>query len=211
MEASGLSAAQPLLILVVGIPGSGKSFFGRQFSENYKFFYIDSGRYKSELEVLNSASQEDINTVANKLVNATYEQALKCFKHIVIEGQFNTAKEREEVLSKARKAGFGTLIVWVQTDEDSARSRALNRDRRRADDKYSVQINQDEFDDLVKVFQIPNPKKETFVVVSGKHDFKSQSVIVLKKIASMYVKGMNSVNQDESSSPATITARRILR
>lgn len=210
MEVSGLSAAQPLLILVVGTPGSGKSFFGRQFAENYKFFYIDSGRYESELEGLHSSNKE-ISTVAKKLVTATYEQALKCFKHIVLEGQFNTLKEREEVLSKARKAGFGTLIVWVQTDEDTARSRALNRDRRRADDKYSLEINEEEFYATVKVFQNPSPKKEVFVVVSGKHDFKSQGVVVLKKIASMYVKGINTPKQGPSNNPAATMVRRILR
>lgn len=210
IEVSGLSAAQPLLILVVGTPGSGKSFFGRQFAENYKFFYIDSGRYESELEGLHSSNQE-ISAVARKLVGATYEQALKCFKHIVLEGQFNTLKERDEVLSKARKAGFGTLIVWVQTDEDTAKSRALNRDRRRADDKYSLEINQDEFDDMVKGFQNPNPKKEVFVVVSGKHDFKSQGVVVLKKIASMYVKGITPPKPGPSNNPAATMVRRILR
>lgn len=210
MEASGLSAAQPLLVLVVGIPGSGKSFFGRQFAESYKFFYIDSGRYESELEGLHSSNQE-ISAAAKKLVNATYEQALKCFKHIVLEGHFSTPKEREEMLSKARKAGFGTLIVWVQTDEETAQARALNRDRRRADDKYSLEINQDEFDEASRKFQNPNPKKEVFVVVSGKHDFKSQGVVVLKKIASMYVKGMGTPKLPTSSNPAATTVRRILR
>jgi predicted kinase len=210
MEASGLSAAQPLLILVVGIPGSGKSFFARQFAESYKFFYIDSGRYESELEGLHSSNQE-ISEVAKKLANATYEQALKCFKHIVLEGSFNSAREREDMLSKAKKAGFGTLIAWVQTDEETAQARALNRDRRRADDKNSLEINQDEFNHIAKSFQNPNPKKEVFVVVSGKHDFKSQSVVVLKKIASMYVKGINAPKQGSSNNPAATMVRRILR
>jgi dephospho-CoA kinase len=49
-NSGGLNIDKPLLILVVGNPGSGKSFFARQFSESYKFFYIDTGRYESELE-----------------------------------------------------------------------------------------------------------------------------------------------------------------
>lgn len=205
MESSGLSAAQPLLVLVVGIPGSGKSFFARQFSESYKFFYIDSGRYESELESL-QLSHEEISTVAKKLVNSTYEQALKSFRHIVLEGPFGSEKERDEVLSKAKKAGFGTLVVWVQTDDQTAGYRALNRDRRRADDKYSLQLSEEEFGAAKKSFQKPNPKRETLVVVSGKHDFKSQGVIVLKKIASLYVKGIG----QPTASPQT-SARTILR
>lgn len=211
MGTSGLSAAQPLLVLVVGIPGSGKSFFARQFADSYKFFYIDSGRYEAELDALGS-SNKDIYNVSKRLVNVTYEQALKCFRHIVLEGPFNTVKEREEILNKARKAGFGTLIVWVQADEDTSRARALNRDRRRADDKYSLDISQDEFDEINKKFQNPNPKKELFVVVSGKHDFKSQGVVVLKKIAGMYVEGIDGSQKPiKSSGSNTVMARRILR
>ena len=207
METSGLSAAQPLLILVVGIPSSGKTFFARQFSDTYKFFYIDNGRNEVELEAL-SNSFDDISIVANKITNNTLEQALKCYKHVMLEGSYYSLKERREIISKAKKAGFGTLIVWVQTDEATAEHRALNRDRRRADDKYSLQINKEQFDNLNKSFQKLDPKNESFVVVSGKHDFKSQSVILLKKIASMYVNNLNISGNSQTSPPTTKTILR---
>lgn len=188
MEKAGLSGMQPLLVLVVGIPGSGKSFFARQFADSYRFFNIDVGRYEGQLEGLKPSNKE-VTELAKRLTDSTFEQALKSFKHIVLEGPFNSAKEREAVLRKATKAGFGTLIVWVQTDEETAEARALNRDRRRPDDKNSLNLSRAELDVLTKSFQKPNPKKENFVVISGKHDFKSQGVIVLKKIAGMYVSG----------------------
>jgi predicted kinase len=190
MESFGLSASQPLLILVVGIPGSGKSFFARQFAENYRFFCIDTGRYESELAGLHSSNQE-IMLTAKKLANATFEEALKTFKHIVLEGSFNSLKEREAISNKARKAGFGVLVVWVQTDLETAEQRATNRDRRRADDKFSLSLSSEEFSSLCKSFEKPVAKNEVFVVVSGKHDFKGQAVIVLKKIAGMYVKNIS--------------------
>jgi predicted kinase len=190
METSGLSASQPLLILVVGIPGSGKSFFARQFAEKYKFFCIDTGRYESELAGLHS-SNKDVMLIAKKLANATFEEALKSFKHIVLEGSFNTKREREVIVNKAKKAGFEALVVWTQTDLETAEMRATNRDRRRADDKFSLSLSPQEFGSLCRSFEKPVSAKENFVVVSGKHDFKSQSVIVLKKIAGMYVGNMN--------------------
>ncbi len=205
MESSSLSATQPLFVLVVGLPGSGKTFFARQFAESYKFFYIDSGRIESELESI-SNSHKDIRDISNKIVSNTLEQALKVYRHIIVEGQFGSEVERSELLSMATKAGFGTLVVWVQTDEETAEYRALNRDRRRPDDKYSLKLNEDEFLQIKKKFQKLNTKKETFVVVSGKHDFKSQGVVVLKKIASMYVRGM-----DQSGKPNSPQARTIIR
>lgn len=207
MENTGLSAAQPLLILVVGIPGSGKSFFARQFSDSYRFFYIDNGRNELELEVL-SESFDDITAVAKRITVNTLDQALKCYKHIMLEGSFYSYKDRKEVIEKAHKAGFGTLTVWVQTDESTAEHRALNRDRRRADDKYSLQLSKEQFDNLTNSFVKLDPKKESFVVVSGKHDFKSQSVILLKKLASLYVNNLNKITSSSSSSPSSKTILR---
>jgi predicted kinase len=208
LSSATLSASQPLLILVVGTPGSGKSFFARQFAEDYRFFYIDTGRYESELEGLGASNQE-VTKLAKNLATATYEQALKSFKHIVFEGPFNSGREREMVIGKAKKAGFGVLTVWVQTDLETAQERSLNRDRRRQDDKYSLNLTKEEFENLSRAFEKPNPAKEICVVVSGKHDFKSQSVIILKKIAGLYVKSFTegtsrTANLPDSPAPKTI-------
>ncbi len=204
MEKAGLSGMQPLLILVVGTPGSGKSFFARQFADSYRFFYIDVGRYESQLDGLKSSNKE-VTELAKRLADSTLDQALKCFKHVVVEGPFDSFKEREAVISKASKAGFGTLVVWVQTDEQTAEARALNRDRRRADDRNSLNLSRTELDILTKSFQKPDSKKESFVVVSGKHDFKSQGVIVLKKIAGMYVSAAQDQNAQASAQTHSTT------
>jgi len=209
MERAGLAGMQPLLLLVVGTPGSGKSFFARQFADSYRFFYIDVGRYEGELEGLKSSNQE-VTNLAKKIASGTFEHALKSFKHIILEGPFNSAREREEIVSRAAKAGFGTLVVWVQTDIETSADRALNRDRRRADDRSALSLSQTEFDKLVKTFQKPNPKKDIFVVISGKHDFKSQGVIVLKKIAAMYVNGAQN-STDKPVKPSTPPIRPIIR
>lgn len=187
MDSSSLGALKPLLVLVIGLPGSGKSFFARQFAENYKFFYIDIGRFEGELEDL-GLDRKVISSLAKKLAGATFEEALKSFKHIVLEGAFGSSKEREVFLKKARNSGFETLVVWVQTDTETAAERALKRDKRRQDDKNSMSINDEEFKQEMVNFEKPNPAKESIVVISGKHDFKSQDLIVLKKIAGVYVK-----------------------
>ncbi len=187
MDSSTLGALKPLLVLVIGLPGSGKSFFARQFAEHYKFFYIDSGRYEGELEDL-GLEKKVIANLAKKLAVATFGEALKSFKHIVLEGSFSSAREREALLRKAQQAGFEALVVWVQTDTETAAERALKRDRRRQDDKNSMSIDDQEFKAQMMSFEKPNPAKEPTVVVSGKHDFRSQDLIVLKKIAAVYVK-----------------------
>ncbi|MDQ5913488.1 MAG: hypothetical protein QG623_106 [Patescibacteria group bacterium] len=213
MERSGLSGAQPLFVLVVGTPGSGKSFFARQFADSYRFFYVETGRFENIVSTLSSSNKEVIAT-AKLITDAILDQALRSFKHIILEGPYYSARDREEILSRARKAGFGTLIVWVQTDLETSEYRALNRDRRRVDDKYSLSFSQAEFAQMTRAFQKPNSNKDNLVVVSGKHDFKSQGVIVLKKIAGMYVNGATEsvgVTNNSGTTPKRVVTRPVIR
>lgn len=210
MKRSGLSGAQPLFILVVGVPGSGRSFFARQFADSYKFFYVDTGRYESIVSSL-GVSNVEVHSAVAQITDANLDQALRSFKHIIMEGPYYSAKDRDEILNRAQKAGFGTLIVWVQTDLETSEYRVLNRDRRRVDDKYSLSLSRVEFKAAVKSFQNPNLNKENVVVVSGKHDFKSQGVIVLKKIAGMYVNGATNSQEVENTQKPSRPSRPIIR
>lgn len=211
MEAAQLTSLQPLLLLVVGVPGSGKSYFARQFAESYKFFYINAGRYSVEIEA-SLGSTKEAERLGKNLALATFGQTLGSFKHVVLEGPFDMARERESIINTAKKAGFKVLTVWVQTDEETCYGRAMNRDRRRADDRSSLNLTRDEMDEAVGRFQKPNPSKENTVVISGKHGFKSQGVSVLKKIAGMYVPKPSvegSVQSNVQSSPARPATKKI--
>jgi predicted kinase len=209
MDTAGLTAQQPLLILVIGIPGSGKSYFARKFTEAYKFFYVNTERYAYELSL--KIDTDQAKEVAKKLSLATLEQTFGSFKHMILEGPFDTLKERLEIADMAKLAGFKLLVVWVQTDEETALTRTMNRDRRRADDRHALMIDQEGFNELNSKFEQPVVGRENFVVISGKHNFDSQGLVVLKKIASVYVAGMktsaNSVNaqaMEQRSGPRKI-------
>lgn len=212
MQSKSLNNSQPLFVIVIGVPGSGKSFFARQFAEQYKFFYIDTGRYEVELDAM-SDETAPMPELAKKLAVATFEEAIKSFKHIILEGSFGTFKEREKLIYEAKSAGFAILTVWVQTDLDTAEERALNRDRRRADDRNSVNITSEQFDHNISNFQKPVAGKETFVVISGKHSFRSQSLVVLKKIAALLIPSAarSTISPSPSNSTATQAHNRILR
>ncbi len=189
MDAAGLTAQQPLLILVIGIPGSGKSHFARNFASQYKFFYVNTERYAHELGAkLPTTESADL---AKKLALATLEQTFGSFKHMILEGPFNTLKERLEIADMAKMAGFKLLVVWVQTDLQTSQGRALNRDRRKTDDRHSLTLDVDSFLKVSEGFERPVVGRENFVVISGKHNFDSQGLSVIKKIASIYVGALN--------------------
>ncbi len=179
-----LQLTPPLLIITMGYPGAGKTFFARQFAELYGLARVSEDRIRYELfeePLFNKDESEIISRVSESML----EEIMKTERTIVYEGSFLTLKERKRVYQLANKAEYRTLTVWLQTDVETSAQRAMNRDRRNIDSKYSFSIDKATFESLKNQLERPQ-ENETAVVISGKHAFKSQCLTVLRKIASLY-------------------------
>jgi predicted kinase len=153
-----LSLAKPHLIVMVGIPGSGKSFFAEKFTDTFGAPYVSLDRITALVE-------GDTNAV----ITLQLGELLKTNQLIVLDGDSSTKTDRMALAKKARDAGYEILFVWVQTDEATARSRKKH---------YSSE----EYDKQLKYFT-PLAASEKPLVVSGKHTYASQAKVVLKKLS----------------------------
>lgn len=165
-----LSLSQPHVIIMVGLPGSGKSFFAEKFADTFHAPYIS----QSTIATLTGAT----DAAATQVVYMQTEQLLKTGKSIIIDGASDTRTERMELAKRARKAGYETLFVWVQTDPITAKSRSTKPNK----DKQSPVLASDEHDRRVKRFT-PLNAIEKPIVISGKHTYASQAKVVLKKLS----------------------------
>jgi hypothetical protein len=154
-----LRLARPRAIMMVGIPGSGKSFFAAQFAELFQAPYIDS----LALEALAQDS-----AAAGTLISLVMGEVSKCGQTFVFEGNSDSRARRTEFFKWARSKGFQPLLIWVQTDKATSLSRTLK----------GGSLDRTEFADYVRDFSPPHPD-ERAIVVSGKHTFKSQLKVVL--------------------------------
>lgn len=163
-----LSPASPHAIIMVGIPGSGKSAFAERFAETFRSPILNRLKLQKDLQLDNE--QADV------LAEIMLAEFLKTNKTIVVEGGLDTKEERETLSKYLQKNGFRPLIVWVQTDTTEA--------MRRASKPYpqGSGISADDFDAIINQFE-PPADKEKPVVISGKHTYTSQLRIVLKQIA----------------------------
>lgn len=109
-------------------------------------------------------------------MNLMLAEYLKTKRTIVIEGQLDRRANRAELVKVLNKAGYKSLLVWVQTDANEA--------HRRATKKYpkGSGLDSDEFNELLQQFQPPLPQEKP-VVISGKHTYTTQVKIVLKQLA----------------------------
>ncbi len=156
-----LKLNRPYMILLVGIPGSGKTFFGKKFASTFNASFVESQFYKN-LARDEASGAKIVNDVISKIISSKLP--------IVIEGFGHTKRERKELMKFAEKNNHKPLFVWVQTDPVAAADRVAKR------------TTNEEFQKMANKFQ-PLGKEEPHVVISGKHTYQTQVRAVLRKIA----------------------------
>lgn len=176
---SKLSTTKPVLIMVYGIPGAGKTHFSGQLAESMGAAHVQADRIRSELfEKPRYDKQED--EVVIRLMEYMAEEFLKAGVNVIYDVNAGRLVQRRTLRDVTRKIKGQTMLVWLQIDAESAFLRISKRDRRRNDDKYARPYTKAEF--KLAIGNMQPPKNEDYVVVSGKHPFTMQRGVIAKKL-----------------------------
>jgi predicted kinase len=159
-----LQLEKPHAIIVIGLQGSGKSFFASKFADTFNAPFFDQSFF--------AKSARD-TAAASELMDNALKQVVKTGRSVVIELSLATRTERSELSSQLRASGYVPLYVWAQVDADTAMARASK----------TSGVGQDEYRDRMKRFSPPHPTEKA-LVISGKHTFATQAKAVLKKLSS---------------------------
>ncbi|HUS26552.1 MAG TPA: ATP-binding protein [Nevskiaceae bacterium] len=170
---------QPMLILLYGFPGSGKTYFARQLSDHLQTAHVQEDRIRGELFEQPRYDKEE-NEVVTHLMDYMTEEFLNAGVSVIYDVNAMRLGQRRTLRDMARKAHAEPVLVWLQIDLESAWVRASKRDRRKADDKYAAPMDQAMYERVVGGMQ--NPKEEDYVVVSGKHSFPTQLSAIMKRL-----------------------------
>lgn len=154
-----LHLSRPFAIMMVGLPGSGKSFFASQFAEMFHTPYIDT-------LVLEKLSRD--SDAAGELIGVVLGQIATTKQSFVFEGNSDSRTHRTEFAKWARGKGYEPLFVWVQTDPRTALKRTLK----------NGSLNRESFEAIVRGFSAPHPDEKP-VVISGRHTYASQARVIL--------------------------------
>lgn len=148
---------------MVGIPGSGKSFFAHKFAETFHAPYLD----QSTIEAVVADPQKTA-----ELTDHFLRELVKTNQSIILEVECDTRQARTQLAKNLRSAGYTPLFVWVQVDAATARLRS----------QKARKMTKEQFDQRLKRFSSPHPT-ENPLVISGKHTYASQATLVLKKLS----------------------------
>jgi predicted kinase len=165
-----LSLSRPHMIIMVGVPGSGKSFFAEKFASTFSAPYVCREKIVARL----GQDTKEIELVAQDQL----EELLKTQASVIVDGLADTRATRGELASKARRAGYDTLLIWVQTDTATAKGRSA---KRTGEGTHRI-LTTEEYDQTAKRF-VPPATVEKPVVISGKHTYATQAKVILKKLS----------------------------
>jgi predicted kinase len=175
-----ITPVKPLLLQLYGYPGAGKTYFARQFCDQFQAAHVQDDRIRYELfEEPRYDKQE--NEVIAQLMDYMTSEFLNAGISVVYDTNAMRLGQRHSLREAARRAKAQPLLIWLQVDPESAFQRTTRRDRRRSDDKYAANIDRATFEGIAGRMQNPQTT-EDYVVVSGKHVFKTQMSAVVKKL-----------------------------
>jgi predicted kinase len=166
--------------MLYGYPGAGKSYFARQLSERLQAAHVQDGRIRNELFEQPRYDRQE-NEAITHLMDYMAEQFLGAGVSVIYDTNAMRSSQRRALREAARKAHVEPMIIWVQIDVESAFSRVAGRDRRKTDDKYAMPLDRTTFDKLTGNMQNPS-RDENYIVISGKHSFKTQLNSIIKRL-----------------------------
>ncbi|MBP7857535.1 MAG: ATP-binding protein [Candidatus Saccharimonadales bacterium] len=191
-----LQPTKPLLILLYGMPGSGKTFFARQLCEQITAAHVQGDRIRDELFEKPTYSKEENHIVASLMAYMTSE-FLSAGISVIFDTNAMRLNQRRALRNLAIKARAQTVLLWIQIDPDSAFKRASKRDKRKQDDHYAQDMDPATFRELLGGMQNPD-LTENYLVLSGKHVFSTQKNAVIRYLAEKRLIDLDSTAQQIS-------------
>jgi predicted kinase len=149
--------------MMVGIPGSGKSFFASRFAETFHAPYVDS-------IVIEQLSRD--SAAAGELIGVLLGEIAKTKQTFVFEGNSDSRTHRTEFARWARNKGYQPVFIWVQTDQRTSLQRSLK----------AKSVSRDAFGEILRGFSAPH-EDEKAIVISGRHTYASQARVVLAQLS----------------------------
>lgn len=190
---SKVTPNKPLLILLYGLPGSGKTYFARQLCDNLQAVHVQGDRIRGELFQEPRYDVQE-NTVINQLMEYMAGEFLSAGVSVVFDTNALRTAQRRHLRELATRVGVKPLVVWFQIDAETAYVRTAKRDRRRADDRYAAPMTAAQFKNIAAHMQNPT-STEDYIVVSGKHLFSTQLNAIMKRLHELKLIGSDDMTR----------------
>lgn len=151
------------LYLMIGYPGAGKTSVSKAIAEATGAVHVwsDVERHKMFPEPTHSTTES--LQLYDHLNNFT-EELLSQGKSVIFDTNFNFAADREKLREIANRQGAETVVVWVNTPAEVAKTRAVGVPMNR--NGYTVSMSEEQFNSIVSKLEPPTDN-ENVIKIDG--------------------------------------------
>lgn len=167
--------SQPILFMMFGYPGAGKTTAAQAIHELTGAAHLSSDALRLELFPNPTYSQEEHDTVYAEL-NKRTEELLRQGKSVVYDANLNRYIHRLEKYEMSSRTGAKPVLLWVQAPKDLARKRAVMRGHRHLVPKDETFESM--FDRVTSVIEEPREDEPVYTVNGNPLDKKAIAEIV---------------------------------
>ena len=167
------------MFILVGWPGSGKTYLARQLSQQLVIHSVSVEQIRATIldrPTLRPAEEQLVRRVALFLVEEFFKAGLS----VICDLPAQTARQRLELFKLAKLYRYPAITLYQQVDKQVAWLRCQNRRSHQLDDKYALNLDQETFD--VFASQLEAPEEGEVIILSGGHAFETQSRIIVRRL-----------------------------
>lgn len=162
---------RPILYLFIGYPGAGKTTVAKLLVVHTGGVHLWADHERRRMFIKPTHLNEESRQLYDQL-NYQADQLLKDGKTVIFDTNFNFYKDREHLRRIAESRGAETKLIWVTTDRDTARKRAVG-----GEDITSTRVLGDmtdaEFNAIADKLEVPLETEKVIKIDGTKLDEKS--------------------------------------
>ncbi len=127
-----------MIIMVFGLPGSGKSYFARHLKQKTGAAYFNTDMIREELDLKGIYNERSKQLVYDRLVENVTEELDKDLD-VIVDGTFHKQKRRDILTGVARKKNKRINLIEIRASEETIIKR-LKSTRKYSEADYEVYI-----------------------------------------------------------------------
>lgn len=173
----------PLLVVFLGFPGSGKTYFATRLAEKLQAVTLNSDAMRlamfGSLERIEHIRQTDrprLYVDVFGVMDYAAIQALRAGHTVIYDAQQTKRRDRKHVEELAASVGAIPVLVWIKTSPQVALRRGQKREARADSHQYDAAKMKMLVERFSKVTDMPEPG-ENVIEVSGEVPFEEQYAV----------------------------------
>ena len=180
---------KPLLVVFLGFPGSGKTYFATRLASKIHAVTLNSDALRMSM----FGSSENIETIRKSdnqrlyvdvfgAMDYTAKQILRAGHSVIYDAQQTKRENRKNIENLAKEADALPVLVWIKTNPDVALLRGQEREARDDSHQYDKEKMRYLIDRFESVTDLPEQGENT-IKISGELSFGEQYAVFEKELA----------------------------